>query len=322
MSRVRIPATTGVGARAVGGSGMAIARGLDPALLGFADRAHGLESLASTAGNGAVATLLESRTDRRLEAPGGIGEIRRVASGGTRGHTRMELPAAPPLFRAPPTGDGADGFRASVRPVRVPEPHFDVRYPAPGRHVLYEGTTDTGAFRRVLEVTDEWSERLLQGEDDHVRDQTLATDMTWGRVGASINAQAAAEPATGATAEDAERAAWRRFVDALPAPLRPEGDRPSDETQLAKWGDEVRTSAFRVLLAESRIARDVSQWHTPSEELLRTEGADEVMHLQPGTSRIGTPTPEELMAAAWQRLAGTARGGGGRTPRTGRPGDR
>lgn len=281
-----------------------VARGLDPGLLGTTERAGALGALGSVAGNAAVVALLQARTDHRLEPPGGIAEIRRVASHGTRGHTRMELPAQPPLFRAVAMGDGSGGFVAGAQPVRVPEPDFQVRYPAPGRHVLYEGTTETGAFRRLLEVTDPWSAKLLQGESDHVRDQEIAIDMTWGRVGRVINDLASSDPAVGATAEEAEQAAWRRFVDALPAPLRPEGDRPTEEAQLARWGDEAAQGPFRVLLRESRTARDVSQWHTPSEQLLRREGDDEIMELRDGTSRIGTPTPEDLMAAAWRRIGG------------------
>lgn len=300
---------------AAGPAHAAVARGLDPGILGAADRAGALGALGSAAGNAAVVALLQARTDHRLEPPGGIAEIRRVASHGTRGHTRMELPAQPPVFRAVATGDGAGGFVAGAQPVRVPEPDFQVRYPAPGRHVLYEGTTETGAFRRLLEVTDGWSAKLLQGESDHVRDQELAIDMTWGRVGQVINEIASSEPAVGATAEEAERAAWHRFVDALPAPLRPEGDRPTEEAQLATWGDEAAQGPFRVLLRESRVARDVSQWHTPSEQLLRREGDDEVMELRDGTSRIGTPTPEDLMDAAWRRLPGAGGGGTARRRR-------
>jgi hypothetical protein len=300
-------------------TGAAVLAGLDPSRLDRVARASAFARIGSTAGNAAVAGLVSRvRTNMPLDPPEGVREIRRVGGGGTLGHTRALMDPSPPLFRLPsPTA--ADGAYA-VRPgrTRAPELDFEVRYPTRGRHVLYEGTTSAGARANIyLEVSPEWSRTILTGEEEHVGDQTIAWQDTWGRVAEVVNAMATEAPVTAATPEEAQRTAWRTFVGRLPGPLRPDGADASESAQLAKWDVTSSTSIFKKLVGESKRARDISQWHTPDSSLDHMEGENEVRVLAAGSSQIGVTTPEVLMREAWARLSqaaggAAARGGGSR----------
>jgi len=78
-------------------------------------------------------------------------------------------------------------------------------------------------------------------------------------------------------------------------------EEPTEAAQLDAWGFDQETSAFRVLVGESKRARD-NGWHTTSAELDHMDGADEVRTVERGSSRIGETKPEDLMRAAWLRL--------------------
>ncbi len=278
----------------------AMLAGLDPSRLGVHARAAALADLGGLAGNAAVADFVgRVRTDLPQDPPGGVREIRRVGGGGTLGHTRALMDPSPPLFRLrdAESREGAVGVRPNR--TRAPELDFEVRYPTPGRHLLYEGIH--------LEVSADWSATILQGEEEHVADQTIAWQDTWRRVAEAVNAMADGAPVTAATPDEARRAAWRQFVASLPPQLRPAGRDPSEEAQLAAWGFEQPNSAFRRLIGESKRARDDSQWHTPDSSLDHTEGSDEVRVIARGSSRIPGTTPEAVMRAAWERLAAGGR---------------
>jgi hypothetical protein len=289
----------------------AVLGGLDPGRLGMVARAAALAELASAAGNDAVASLVtRSRTDLPLDPPGGVREVRRIGGGATLGHTRLSMDPSPPLFRPAAPAQVGDRFGVKPMPTRAPEMHFDVRYPAPGRHLMYEGTTDRGEPARVwLEVSADWSARLLEGEEEHVADQTIAGRDTWQRIAGVLNDMASGPPVCRPTAAEATNAAWHTFVDALPAPLRPSGAEPSEEAQVERWGFAESTSLFRRLVDESGRARDRSGWHTTGSSLDHMEGVDEVREVVAGSSKIGVTSPEDLMTAAWTRLSGK---GGGR----------
>ena len=277
-------------------------------------------SIGSAAGNAAVAGLVgRVTTNMPQDPPGGVREIRRVGGGGTLGHTRALMEDAPPLFRLPSPAAAEGGYTVRPGRTRAPELDFEVRYPTRGRHVLYEGRSSSGAQANTyLEVSQAWSGTLLRGEEEHVSDQTIAWEYTWKRVADIVNAMAAEAPVTGATPDGARRAAWTRFVDRLPGPLRPAGADPSESAQLEKWQVTGSTSLFRTMIGESKRARDLpSTWHTPDALLDHMEGDNEVRALSPGRSQIGRTTPEVLMRDAWTRLptaggGSAARGGRGR----------
>jgi hypothetical protein len=293
--------------------GRHVIEGLDPGRLPVDARATALADIGAAAGNGAVVELVtRARTDFPLDPPQGVREIRRIGGGGQLGHCRTFMPADPPLFRLgnPETVEGGVGIRP--RRTRAPEFDFHVRYPMPGRHLLYESRTAEGAEANIwLDVSSDWSNRLKGGEEDHVEDQSIARNDTWGRVVEAANRLADGPPIVAASPDEARRAAWARFVRSLPPLLRPDGAEPTEEAQLAKWGPEVRTSVFRQLVGESKLARDDSQWHTPSADLDHMDGAAEIRVVGDGSSRIPGPRPTELMQAAWDRLAAAASGGAG-----------
>jgi hypothetical protein len=287
--------------------------GLNPGRLPVDARATALADIGSKAGNGAVTGLVaRARADFPLGPPQGVRDLRKFAGGGQLGHCRTSIPADPPLFRLaqPETVEG--GF--SVRPLRTRarELDFEVRYPTPGRHLLFEGRTEEGAEANTwLEVTQDWSARLLKGEEEHVADQSIARRDTWVRVAEATNKLADGPPIVGASPDDARRAAWTKFRQALPALIRPSGAEPTEAAQLAKWDPEAKTSVYMQLHNESARARDKSNWHTPSANLDHMEGASEIRKVEDGNSKIPGPLPEDVMKAAWDRLASAASGGGG-----------
>ena len=277
------------------------ARAATADLLGLGDRIALAADLQRTAGNRALGQLVGlARTDRRKEPPDGAREIMEAGSGGARGLTRSSYVANPPIFRIGRV-DGTGGtWTAKPAPVRLPSLDHEVFYPAPGRHRLRA----YGAGSHILDVTEAWSNRILEGENEHVADIDRGWEMTWGRVAAAITAMVTGEPVTGATADEARAAVWREFKRRLPAPLRPEGDTPTTEAQEAKWGAEDRSTIFRQLMNESKRARDTSGWHTPDQNLKAMEGDDRVDELADGRSRIpGTPS-DRLMREAWDRVTG------------------
>jgi hypothetical protein len=163
---------------------------------------------------------------------------------------------------------------------------------------------DYGRGSRILEVTEEWSAKLLAGENEHVADNDRAWEMTRGRVASVINEMAAGDDFTGATVDDAKAAAWAEFKRRLPAPMRPEGDQPTNEAQEAKWGQEPDTTIFARMMRVTRQARDLSGWHTPDQSMHAMEGDDRIDRLSAGDSRIPGTATEPLMREAWDRITG------------------
>jgi hypothetical protein len=259
--------------------------------------AGGLQRVAGNAATRQLVGLV--RTDRRKEPPDGQREIMEAGSGGTRGLTRTSYTADAPLFRVEQVQQ-VEGGSWAVRPtsVRLPSLDHEVLYPAPGRHRLRA----YGSGSHYLDVTDDWSSRIYDGEGEHVGDIDRAWAMTWGRIAAIINDMAAGDRFTGQTAEAAQQAAWAAFRRRLPAPLRPAGDQPTPTAQEAKWGADDEHTIFRQLMGESRRARDRSGWHTPMQGLKEFAGDDRIDELSVGSSRIGQVPSRRLMQEAWARI--------------------
>lgn len=256
--------------------------------------------LQATVGNAAVAHLVGLvRTDRRKEPPGGVREIGEAAgSPGNRGLTRSTYVANPPIFRIGRTEQVGGTWNVKPAEVRLPSLDYEVFWPAPGRHRV--GAYGSG--NHLLQVSEDWSNRLLAGENEHVADTDRAWEMTWGRVASAINAMASGAPSTGATADAARDAAWQEFRRRLPEPMRPTGDTPTVEAQEAKWGPDDAATIFRRMMGETRRVRDLSGWHTPDQSLRGMEGADRVDELSDGTSRIPGVETNQVMQDAWDRI--------------------
>lgn len=267
--------------------------------LDLASRISLAADLQGSAGNAAAGRLLGLvRTDRRKEPPDGAREIMETGSGGTRGLTRTSYVANPPIFRTARVEQTGGTWSTRPNEIRLPSLDHEVFYPAPGRHRL----RDYGAGGHFLQVTEAWSGKLLQGEEEHVDDTDRAWEMTWGRIAGVINEMAAGTAFTGATADEARAAAWRAFVGRLPEALRPAGDTATTEAQEAKWGAEDTTTIFRRMMRETQRARDASGWHTPDQNLMAMEGDSRVDELAVGHSRIGEVPSQRLMSEAWDRI--------------------
>jgi hypothetical protein len=257
--------------------------------------------LQATAGNAATtAALGEVRTDKPQAPAGGVKAIMDLGSGGQRGLTRSSFDANKmPLFKVQrPALEGASYTTRAVVP-RLPEPDHEVYWPAPGRHLI----GPYGKGKRYLELSRDWSDKLLAGESRHVEDMDLAYAMTWGRVRDVLAEMAQAEkPYTGATPEAARDAAWKDFQKRLPAGFRPEGPAPTKEAQERVWGPDDKGSVFTKLWKESGRARDASGDHTPDQSMKLEKGNDRIDELSDGKSHIPGPESKTLMDEAWRRI--------------------
>jgi hypothetical protein len=257
--------------------------------------------IQASAGNRAMAHVAGfARADHKTPPPGGIKDIGEAAhSPGNRGFTQSRYTANPPLFR-PGKNDPVDGaWEARPASVRLPELDFDVWWPAPGRHRL--GNYGKGGW--YLDVTEEWSDKLRQGEEEHVTDTEKAYSMTWGKVASIVNEMAAARSGSkGGTVEAANQAAWKAFVDRLPKGFKPAGETYSTEGQEAVWGADDKKTVFRQLMNETKAVRDGKLWHHPEEAQKASTGDDLIYEMSAGNSHIGETTSETLIGDAWKRL--------------------
>lgn len=254
--------------------------------------------LQGTAGNTAMARLVGlARSDKKMDAPGGVADIMAASGPGNRGLTRTSYTANPPLFR---TGRNEQvGESWSVRTVepRLPSLDHEVMWPAPGLHKI----RSLGKGSQFLEVTEDWSTKLGAGETEHVTDIDTAWAMTWGKVAAVLR-EMSAEKFTGSTVEAAQQSAWQAFKRRLPEGLRPEGDTPTAEAQEKKWGADDKNTLFRKLMNESKRARDNQGWHTPDQSQKEARGDDRIDELSKGNSRIDEVKSATLIKDAWDRL--------------------
>jgi hypothetical protein len=253
------------------------------------------------AGNRAMAHIAGfARVDHQTQPPTGIKDIQDAAkSPGNRGYTQSRYNANPPVFRPGKNDSVGDTWEVRPAPVRLPELDFDVWWPAAGRHKL----GDLGKGTWYLDVTQEWSDKLKKGEEEHVTDTQKAYDMTWGRVAGIVNAMAAATSGSkGSTVDAAQQAAWKAFVAKLPKGFQPTGDSYSTEAQEAIWGADDPKTIFRKLMNETKAVRDGKLWHVPEESQKATVGDDRIDELSAGNSHIGETTTDVLIGDAWRRL--------------------
>jgi hypothetical protein len=306
MSRVRthrldpwepVPATGGTPSRRSGWSLAASVDGIGDLDLG--SRIAAAESVQRTAGNAAMATVLgHARTDHKTAPPTGVNDIIALSSPGNRGLTHSVYTGNAPIFRMGGFAQENGAWTTHPAPVRLPPLDHDVYWPAPGLHKL----RSMGKGSQFLEVTDDWSNTLGEGESEHVSDNDAAYAMSWGKIADIINAMAN-EKFSGATTEAAQAAAWAAFRSRLPGLFRPEGETPTTEAQEKKWGADVDGNPFRKLMNESKRARDWGGWHTPDEQMKEMRGDDQIDELKTGGSKIGQVKTDQLMKDAWDKLA-------------------
>jgi hypothetical protein len=257
--------------------------------------------LQAAAGNAATAAFLgEIRTDHELAPEKGIQDLMALKVSGQRGLTRATHDSTrTPLFRIERPQLTGGTYAAKAKAPRLPSLDQEVWWPGPGLHLI----RPLGKGNQRLEVTQDWSDRILEGENEHVADNERAYELTWGTVARVLAEMADAGPYAGASEEDVLKAAWADFKRRLPAQLRPDGDKPTREAQEARWGIDAKTSAYAKLMGESKRVRDDTNQHTPLQVLKEHRGADQIDELMDGQSKIPGPKSAQVMQEAWDRLA-------------------
>ena len=292
----------GPGARTPGGPTVASRRHPTGRRRGLASDQESILDLQGLAGNGAVAAALGRvrsggnvvasahavSADLHAAAPeDGIQSIRAKAGGrGLLGLTIRGIEDSPPLFRAEPPVKSGDGYTAKARPVRQPpEPILEEYWPTKGRHKVADGT--------FIEVSDEWERKLRLGEDEHASDANLAVELTWKKVAAVINQLARQPGPVESSADAATNALWKRYLQALPADLRPDTATPSESAQRDVLA--VRGGTFFGWMWESTVVRDTRGYHEPRTKGKATAGDVVVNEIVPADSKLPGPTSEELL---------------------------
>lgn len=254
--------------------------------------------MQSTAGNAAMSHLVGLvRTDHKTDPPGGLGEIMALSGPGNRGLTKTAYTANPPLFRGGSVEQAGTSWATRPAKIKLRELEHEVYWPADGLHKI----RSMGKGTQFLDVSKDWSDKLGEGETEHVTDSDTAYAMTWGKVAAVLN-KMAEEKFTGPTVEAALQSAWQTFKTRLPEGMRPEGDTPTAEAQEKKWGADDKNTIFRKLMNETKRARDNSGWHTPDQSVKENRGDDRIDELSKGNSRIGEKKTPQLMKEAWDRV--------------------
>jgi hypothetical protein len=266
-------------------------------LAGNAAVADAVRSIGSTR-NGRVILGVSRVTAKTnpMPPPKGVVDIRKKSrSPLTLGYTTRGIEEVQiPLFRAEAPAKAEKGWTTRTKPPRsIPEPEFEEWWPTTGRHQLAE--------HWFLDVNKDWEDKVHEGEDEHVRDSTRAWEVTWKKVAETLEALSKEPGPPATTDEAAQRAIWKRFVKALPAPLRPEGDLPTLEAQRAKWAPTPSTTFFSRLFEATRW-RDRDGWHSTGTKPVDIGGKDQIGEVDKGTSNIGDVTSVKFIDDAWKKL--------------------
>ena len=205
--------------------------------------------------------------------PDGAERIRSAQAGGTRAAGYTELPApTPPELKIAEPRKVEGGWAARVQPTPNDRPLPTSLYPAPGVHQL---GTNAGGQQQHLLVTQQMSEVIRQGEQEHLLDLEWARHLSYDRAAAAINAAAESDGPVAPTPEAARERAEAEVCTALPAPLR--WTRGTDPGR--PW---VRAYSR---MAHVTIERDEAGWHAMTSAFV----------LDPAEKRAaGVPVGDEL----------------------------
>lgn len=246
----------------------------------------------------ALGVALGAARSSAAPAPGGAKRIRDARGGGSRaaGYTSLPVPTPPELALGEPQRAG-EGWVAPVRPTRsVPDVPVSL-YPGPGVHDLGPGPRGQ---QRHLHVTDEMSDLVRRGEEEHLLDLEWARHLSYDRAAAAINAAAEAPPPPAPSPAEARSRALERVRAGLPRALQ---WAPREDAGL-RW----RRAYSR--LAHVTIERDQNHWHDltsafvldPAEKRsLGVPESDELTRYIGGTE-IGLHPPAELLRARLDEL--------------------
>lgn len=247
------------------------------------------EALARRRAGGRVTSVDAVKLDLHPEPPeDGLRSIRaRKGGAGIMGLTIRAIEDNPPLLKPePPVRSGDAGWTVKPRQVGyLPEPILEEFWPTQGPHKI--------ADNAYIKIDHTWETKLKDGEDEHARDATLAWQLTWKKVADLINELAKKPGPPEATPEAATKALWRRYREALPPDLRPEGERPTESAQRDVL--DVRGGTFFGWMWEITVVRDTRNYHEPKTKPVDVAGDATVSVLDTGQSQIPGPKSEDLI---------------------------
>jgi hypothetical protein len=227
-----------------------------------------------------------------MAAPQGVADILRRGSrsdlAGAGGLTQIPNAAAYafPQFHTRTSGKKVgirSEFYATVEPVTAADVDIASFYPSPGDHVV------PGAVQReegrVLQhywrITRQMSDRIRQGEQEHLDDARRAFDLTVGAVAAAINSLVGRQFGPAESPLAAEALAEDALRRALPATL---------STEPRNWVKVLD----RLLLQTKK--RDTEGWHSLTYNPLSQEGNRVIREVTTtGKTRIGAVPSSEVV---------------------------
>jgi hypothetical protein len=279
-------------------------------------------SLQASAGNRAVAAsvadiarvratqpsvaVVGSPASTIAPAPGGVMQIAGQAVHAA-GVTSLPAPGAPDVVIGAPLQQSDGQWQATVQSTSVSPDSPTSLFPGPGLHD--ESPTSTGmAVHR--HVTSAASGEIRRGEEEHLLDLEWARDLAYDRVADAVNRVAASGPASGATADEARRAAMQRVRSEVPGQARwPDGVEP-----ITHW-----RRIYGQLVAITRERDSPNRWHNIDTEIvmdaaakrrLSVPAADELLRYIAGTTQVGQHPSGPLVQGRYNSLplgpAGTA----------------
>lgn len=268
--------------------------------------AASLAEIASTAASRASVGVVGTPTSTIAAAPDGHERIL-ATEGGFRaaGVTTLPAPGAPDLIVGSPTQQPPGQWQASIQPTSVtPDPPTSL-YPGPGLHRMPPG--EAGQTRHK-DVTPAASDEIRRGEEEHLLDLEWARHLAYDTVAETINRVAAGPPATGATADDARRAASQAVRSALP----PQAQWPDGRVPIQHW-----RWLYGQLVAVTRERDRPNRYHDMTTQIvldpaekrrLNVPVGDELQRYLAGTTKVGQHASEPEVRARYDSLA---TGGGG-----------
>ena len=232
-----------------------------------------------------------------LPPPGGVKEVRaKSGSGGTLGYTKAEWTMEIPVLTFGTPKQTAQGFIVKANKVSLSMPTINAWYPTPGMHKLNDlSKKGSQSCEHRLDLDDAWSNKIKQGEADHVSDRLLAFLLSMHAARAYVNKLADGEVPLPArpTVEEAEAEAKKKFMAILPPKLKPAD--PSPLAQAKKFG-----AVFDALWPVTN-KRDTSGSHTPDLDFDRNEDCHRIDKLKPGSFKRGDE-PIDMIHSAYKAL--------------------
>lgn len=247
--------------------------------------AASLRDVAAGAGLDGALRVVGAPASTVAPAPGGVMQIAGTATGmRAAGVTTLPAPGAPDVVIGAPLRQSDGRWQARVNTTIVSPDVPTSLYPGVGLHDESPTATGMAVHRHVTSAA---SDEIKRGEEEHLLDLEWARHYAYDQVADAINRVAASGPATGATADEARRAALYNVRAAVPGQARwPDGVDP-----ITHW-----RRTYGRLVGVTRERDSPNRWHNMNTEIVMDPGAKQ---------QLGVPTADELL----RYIAGTTQVG-------------